>query len=310
MKTLRDIHAKLLEHYTILDMRPGTLQRLRQCGNSFLRWLERKHGITEAGKLRSEHIRDFQKHLSEHITAKGLPYKPSTINSQVKSLKTFLDFMHDRSYIIRPMSRDIAYIREPKFLPSNVLSHKEVRKLIRSVDTSTPTGIRDRAIIELLYTSGIRIGELEILTLEDIDLDHAVMKVLGKGTKERMVPIGKTALRWLTSYIRGARPFMAGHVNKNRSVFLNRNGDPVSQVTVRHMIHDYEKKAKIKINVTPHTFRRSCTTEMIKGDAGIYHVKELLGHESLETLRHYAKLNISDLQKTHAKCHPREKDDS
>ncbi len=75
------------------------------------------------------------------------------------------------------------------------------------------------------------------------------------------------------------------------------------------MIHGYEKKAKIKTNVTPHTFRRSCTTEMIKADAGIYHVKELLGNESLETLRHYAKLNIGDLQKVHAKCHPREKDD-
>ena len=309
MKTLKDILAELLEHYRILGMSSLTVRRLRQCLSPFLRWLEMRHGVTEAANLRSDHVRDFQRHLAGHVTAKGLPYKPATINSQVKSLKTFLDFMHDRSYIIRRMSRDISYVREPRFLPGGILSHAEVKKLARNVETSSPEGIRDRAIIELLYSSGIRIGELETLTLDDVDLDHAAMKVLGKGSKERMVPVGKTALRWLTSYIRGARPFMSGHGNGNRNVFLNRNGDPIGQTTVRHMIHGYEKKAKIKTNVTPHTFRRSCTTEMIKADAGIYHVKELLGHESLETLRHYAKLNISDLQKVHAKCHPREKDD-
>jgi len=189
-----------------------------------------------------------------------------------------------------------------------VLTHAQVRRLLRQIDTTTAQGIRDRAALELLYSSGIRIGEMEGLKVSDVDMDRCVAKVCGKGRKERYVPIGKTALRWLLTYIRGVRPFLL-QSQKTPILFLNGRGAPWTAHDARLRIHDYAKRARLEVAVTPHTFRRSCTTELIKGNANLYHVKELLGHEKLDTLHHYTRLDITDLQRTHARCHPREKEE-
>jgi site-specific recombinase XerD len=196
----------------------------------------------------------------------------------------------------------------PELLPTSVLTHAQVRMLLRKIDTTTSSGVCDRTAIELLYSSGIRIGELELLKLGDLDLEQGVARVMGKGKKERFVPIGKTAMKWLLSYIRGVRPFLLNG-EKTDAVFINANGRPLSQHVLRDRIRMYGEELHLDVPITPHTFRRSCTTEMIKSNANLYHVKQLLGHKSFETLNHYAKLDITDLQKTHAKCHPREKDE-
>ena len=309
MNSLRQILQELLEHQQALDYSQHTIEGTRSNVNAFLDWLDEKHGITDPGVLRSDHIYDYQKHLSVYITKRGLPLKPSAVNTRIKGLRRLLEFMYERSHTTRRLSHDIHYIREPKLLPTSVLSHNQVKKLFRQIETGSQEGIRDRAAIELLYTSGIRIGELSTLKVEDVDLDAAAMKVFGKGRKERMVPIGKTALTHLTSYMRGVRQFLAARCTDDyREVFLNDHGRPLLGYALRKSIHDYADKAGIDINVTPHTFRRSFTSELVKGNANLYHVKELLGHESLNTLKHYTKLHISDLQLTHKKCHPREKD--
>ncbi len=309
MNSLRQILQELLEHQQALDYSHHTIEGTRSNVKFFLDWLDDKHGISDPGVLRSDHLHDYQKHLGVYITRRGLPLKPSATNSKIKGLRRLLEFMYDRSHITRRLSHDIHYIREPQLLPTSVLSHKQVKKLFRQIDTSSQEGMRDLAAIELLYSTGIRIGELSTLRVEDIDLDASAMKVFGKGRKERMVPIGKTALKHLTSYMRGIRQFLAARCNQDyREVFLNNRGRPLLGYALRESIHAYAKSADIDINVTPHTFRRSCTSEMVKGNANLYHVKELLGHESLNTLKHYTKLHISDLQLTHKKCHPREKD--
>ena len=133
------------------------------------------------------------------------------------------------------------------------------------------------------------------------------MKINGKGGKERVVPIGKTAIRYLETYVKGIRPFIPGHTH-TRSVFLNPSGNPYHPRSIQRMVQAYRKKFNIDIHLTPHTFRRSCTTELIKSKANIYHVKELLGHEGLRSLQPYINLAIDDLKKTHAKYHPRERD--
>jgi site-specific recombinase XerD len=139
----------------------------------------------------------------------------------------------------------------------------------------------------------------------DLDLDNATAVVLGKGNKQRMVPIGKTALRLLESYLKAVRPFLLSQADE-RALFLNRAGQRMPYHTFRRIVHRSAEAAGLDINVTPHTFRRSCTTELIRGGANLYHVKELLGHENLGTLKHYTKLTIEDLKATHARCHPRE----
>jgi integrase/recombinase XerD len=306
-KTLRDNVAELLARYEGLKASHHTVSRLRCALRIFLDYLMEQR-VETAEALTIAHIHGFQNHLSARVTRAGLPLKPASINTTIKGVRVFLDLLQDYGYLTRRLAKQLAYVREPRLLPTSVLTHAQVRQLIRRIDTGTPVGIRDRTAIELLYSSGIRIGELETLALGDLDLDLAVARVVGKGRKERFVPIGKTALKWLTSYIRGVRPFMAQSVQTDR-VFLNDAGAPMPQHLLRRRIREYADELALDIHITPHTFRRSCTSELIKSNANLYHVKQLLGHESFETLNHYAKLDIADLQKTHARCHPREKDD-
>ena len=201
----------------------------------------------------------------------------------------------------------LVFVKEPRFLPLGVLSHAKIGKILRRIDTSTPEGYRDRTILEILYSTGIRAGELVGLNVNDFDGRYGTLKVLGKGRKERVVPLGKTALRYLETYIRAVRPFMLKQGNAE-AMFINCRGVRYSYRSVLDLVHRAAADAGIDEKVSPHTFRRSCTTEMIRGGANLYHVKELLGHESLETLRHYTKLTVNDLRKTQEKCHPRERD--
>ena len=312
-KTLADLTEDLYERYRGLKSSPHTIARIKTALTIFLDFLADEHRVFTPEAITIEHLHSFQSHLSVRLTKSGLPMKPRSINSVVKGVRPFLEMLYEYGYLRRSIAKHLHYVKLPDLLPVSVLTHAQVKALMRKIDTTSPVGIRDRAAIELLYSSGIRIGELEALTLQDVDLDRGVARVIGKGRKERYVPIGKTALRWLSSYIRGVRPFQARVARSQQqtdAVFLNANGDPLHQHTLRDRVRDYGRQLGLDIPITPHTFRRSCTSEMIKSDANLYHVKQLLGHKSFETLNHYARLNIADLRKTHSKCHPREKDDS
>ena len=308
-KTLADFADDLYARYRSLKSSPHTIARIKTALKIFVAYLEDTFRVRTPEAITREHIHAFQSHLGNRLTKSGMPMKPRSINSVVKGVRPFLEMLHEHGLANRSLAKHLQYVKVPDLLPASVLSHAQVRQLMRKIDTATPAGIRDRAAIELLYSSGIRIGELEGLTLQDIDLDRGVARVVGKGRKERFVPIGKTAIKWLCSYIRGIRSFMLLGC-QSEYVFINQNGGPLSQHTLRDRIREYGRQLGLEIKITPHTFRRSCTTEMIKSNANLYHVKQLLGHKSFETLNHYARLDITDLRKTHSKCHPREKDDN
>ncbi len=309
-RTLHDLTEDLYDRYRGLRSSPHTIARIKTALRIFVEYLEEEHRIRTPDALAFRHIEAFQSHLSARLTKSGFPLKPRTINSVVKGVRPFLEMLYEHGLLRRQLARHLHYVKVPDLLPTSILTHAQVKQLVRKIDTTTPAGIRDRAAIELMYSSGIRIGELEALTLQDLDLDRGVARVIGKGRKERYVPIGKTALKWLSSYIRGVRPFALLGDRQCEAVFINQAGRPLSQHTLRDRVRDYGRQLGLEIRITPHTFRRSCTTEMIKSNANLYHVKELLGHKSFDTLNHYARLDITDLRKTHARCHPREKDDS
>jgi len=307
MHDLKELLQTYLQYLRDLNGSVHTVDRIRSGVTLFLAWLADVCEVRTACDLRTDHLHRYQRYLAEYTTARGMPLKPSSLNSRVKSVRSFLDFLHERRIIAVRLSQQLKYVKEDRLLPLSILTHAQVRKLLRKIKTDTEGGIRDRAAVELLYSTGVRISELEALDLEDIDLDTASFKVIGKGSKERLLPIGKTALKWLTSYIRAARPFLI-RGTATRAVFLNSRGRRWHQGSIRVVIRRYAALAGFRLRITPHTFRRSCATEMIKANANIYHVKELLGHETLETLKHYVKLNITDLRRTLAKHHPREKD--
>ena len=297
---------------------PHTLRVHRFNILSFLSFLGGAYGVHTAERLRPEHLRGYQQVLSEHRTAKGHPLKPRSINKRVESVRCLLRYLI-RQNLVHPEILDaLQPVKVPKLLPGGTLTHRQTRKLLDHIPTNSTEGYRDRAMLEMLYSCGLRASELVGLTLSDIQFSDATARVMGKGRKERLVPIGRTALRCLESYVKAVRPFLV-RSHSPRALFLNSRGGALRYHQLLRCVHRHARGAGLETpgpddstagGVTPHTFRRSCTTELIRGGCSLYHAKELLGHETLDTLKHYARLNITDLKKAHARCHPRERDNS
>lgn len=307
MKTLNALLEEYLESCLALNFSKTTIKTCRNNNRLFLRWLLDKYGICRAEELRSSHLEEYQSHLARKRTAAGLNLKPRSINKRVENMKVFMGYLARGNYVSVRLADAIQYVKVPSLLPTSVLNHEQMRSLLSSIDEHSAAGYRDRTLMELLYTSGIRAGEVVALDLDVLNFEAGTAIVLGKGSKERVVPIGATALKYLRGYVAAVRPYMAKS-DDEKAVFLNSKGERLSYATLRRLVKKYVELAGLPLNTSPHTFRRSCTTELLKGGAGMYHVKELLGHESLDTLKHYAKLTITDLKKTHAMCHPRERD--
>ncbi len=234
--------------------------------------------------------------------------KAQTLNLYIINARGFLEYLAARGIVPVPLASALECVKAPRLLPQGVLTHAQARKLLGRVETSTPEGCRNRAMIELLYSSGLRSAELLRLDVGDVDFEQATAIVTGKGSKQRVVPIGRTALRCLESYLKAMRPFMVRN-QAERAMFLNRQGVRLRYNAFCQVVATCASGSGVgKVRITAHTFRRSCATELLRGGANMYHVKELLGHESLETLKHYAKLTITDLKKEHRRCHPREKE--
>ena len=306
-RTLADLLDAHLAHGQSLLWSHYTLRTARYHAQGFLDWLEKAHQVRTADRLQSVHLENWQKHLAAHRTGRGLALKPRSVNKQVESIRVFLKYLAGHGLIPPALAAKLQYVKEPKLLPNSVLDHAQVKTVLRAVQTGHAEGWRDRAMLELLYSSGIRAGELLGLNVADVDLSSATAIVMGKGSKQRVVPIGRTALRQVESYVRAIRPFLLRDPQET-ALFLTRHGHRLPYHTLLRLVHQYARPQNLEVNVTPHTFRRSCTTELIRAGANLYHVKELLGHESLETLRHYTRLTITDLKKTHETCHPRERE--
>lgn len=306
MKTLTQLLADHLERGQMRRLSPRTLRTTGYQVRSFLDWLETTWSVTEAQKLLVQHIEAWQRHLAGQKTPRGLSLKPRTINKNIQSVRGFLEALVDQGLVAAAVRSALVAIREPRLLPSSVLHHEEVQRLLGGIDTLDLSGMRDRAMLELLYSAGLRAAEILGLGVVDVDWSNATAIVTGKGEKQRVVPIGRTALGRLEQYVKSARPFLLRQAGEP-ALFLDQRGGRMPYHTFRRMVQRHAGRFGSRVTVTPHTFRRSCTTELIRGGANLYHVKELLGHESLETLKHYTRLTIEDLKETHARCHPRER---
>ncbi len=305
MKTLYDLLESYLERLESLNYSKITRRTVFYNCLNCIKWLERTHGINTADTIRKTHLESFQKHLKIHRTRKGLPLKPRSLNKKIECVKGLFKYLVELGFMQKRTSDVLRYIKQPQVLPVGVLENRDMKKLLRKIDTSSTAGYRDRAILELMYSCGLRAGEIVSLNVPDIDFTHSLAKVRGKGSKERMVPVGKTALRCLETYIKAVRPFML-QAGSEEALFVNAAGTRLRYHTLRLIVIEHAGNVKLKEHITSHSFRRSCATELIRGGANLYHVKELLGHEDLQSLKHYTKLTITDLRKTHAKYHPSE----
>jgi integrase/recombinase XerD len=186
----------------------------------------------------------------------------------------------------------------------DVLSFDEIEKIISQVDMSTAEGTRNKAILETMYSCGLRVSELVNLKLSQLYLDVGFIRVIGKGNKERLVPIGSSAIKYINIYrstIRVHQPIQPGEED---ILFLNRRGKRLTRVMIFLIIKDLVKKAEIKKNISPHTFRHSFATHLVEGGADLRAVQEMLGHESITTTEIYTHLDREFLRKTLEKFHP------
>jgi integrase/recombinase XerD len=198
---------------------------------------------------------------------------------------------------------------EPTSLPRNVLTPQEARKILETIDPSMPLGNRDRAILEVFCATGIRREELRNLNLADLNLGEGLLRItLGKGARDRVVPLGTAAVKALESYLRDARPRLLGAGHTDR-MFLSYRGNPLDPHTLGSLVKEHARIAQIKKHVTPHVWRHTCATHLVQNHANLRHVQDLLGHGSLSTTERYLRLTITDLKEAHSKCHPRERGD-
>jgi len=200
-----------------------------------------------------------------------------------------------------------ALIESPKMsrkLP-DTLSILEINKLIEAIDLSKAEGMRNKAMIEILYGCGLRVSELTSLKISNLFLDIDFIKILGKGNKERLVPIGSDAIKFLKIFIDEVRVHIVVKPGKEDFVFLNMRGNPISRVMVFLIIKDLAKKAGINKSISPHTFRHSFATHLIEGGADLRAVQEMLGHESITTTEIYTHLDREYLRDTIIQFHPR-----
>ena len=242
------------------------------------------------------HLDGFLQYLSQ------LGLAPRSQARLVSSLKSFFGFLLDERVIDSDPTELLHAPKLGRKIPE-VLTYPEVRALLGAIDLSTDHGLRDRALLEVLYACGLRVSEATGLRLSDLYLQQEFLRVVGKGNKERIVPISEGAIRQLEIYLEYVRKVLPKIVDEN-TVFLNRRGGALSRVSVFTAVRKYAAAAGIEKQVSPHTFRHSFATHLIEGGADLRAVQELLGHESILTTEIYTHLDTDFLRETILSFHP------
>lgn len=223
----------------------------------------------------------------------------------LSAIKTFYKYLLMEDLIQVDPTSLLEGPRLPRKIPE-VLSYEEIQSMIATIDLSEPHGVRNRAMLETLYACGLRVSELIDLRISNLYLDIGFVKVLGKGNKERIVPIGEEAVKHIGLYIEGVRRGMMNiHPEHTNFLFLNRRGKQLSRVMVFMVVKECAKLADIDKNVSPHTFRHSFATHLIEGGADLKAVQDMLGHESILTTEIYTHLDTDYLRETILSFHPR-----
>lgn len=228
-------------------------------------------------------------------------YKKRTLSRKIATLKSFFKFLNRQELIeTNPMVHIISPKLE-KSLPKFMYEY-QIESLMNAPDLNTPIGLRDRAIMEVLYASGIRVSELVSIKINDIDLDLGTINVTGKGNKERIVPIGSFAIEAIKNYYKSG--FLE---DKGEYLFYGLRGKPLGDRSVRALLDTYIKKVSTTLNISPHTFRHSFATHLLERGSDLRVVQTFLGHESLSTTQIYTHITKNQLKKTYDKAHPRAK---
>jgi integrase/recombinase XerD len=239
-------------------------------------------------------------------TFKGKPITTATQKNRLTAVRTFFRYLLKTGQVLYDPSSDLNMPKRPKLLPKNILTKKEIGELLSAPNLETLLGIRDRAILETFYSTGIRVSELCNLTLNDMDLNNGELRVnKGKWNKDRVVPLGELACDYIEFYLREARSKLTDTTQD--ILFVTKSGRKFRSTTLSYLISRYGKRTGLTKSTSPHALRHSCATHLLKGKADIRYIQQILGHASIETTQLYTKVEITDLKQVLKRCHPRER---
>ncbi|MDR7440118.1 MAG: site-specific tyrosine recombinase XerD [Armatimonadota bacterium] len=230
---------------------------------------------------------------------------PATVARRLSALRALYRFLMQEGEAGADPTEDVTGPRRRRPLPK-VLSREEVARLLSALPAHTPEGLRDRAILELLYASGLRVAELVGLEVGDVDLEAELVRVTGKGRRQRVVPVGSYAVRALEAYLSLGRPALL-RGRQARAMFVGRSGKPLSRQWVWGMLRRYARLAGIRSPVSPHVLRHSFATHLLEGGADLRAVQELLGHASITTTQIYTHVTREHLRQVFDRAHPRDR---
>lgn len=267
----------------------------------FLEYLE-KLGISDLKQVNHETVKSYQL----KVNTKNLAEETKAM--RIRPVKRLFGWLLDTHQLLIDPTEGIRETnRKNRKLPA-VLTIQEMKRLLEQPNLSLRMQIRDRAIMETLYSSGIRLNELIQLTVHDVDLKENILYIRkAKGKRQRVVPIGKNATKYLKEYLTNIRPRYAKKNKKSRKLFLTDEGKPVTGNSIRTALFNYKKAAGIKKTASPHSFRRSCATHLLQQGADIRYVQKLLGHRHIKTTQIYTRIYPSDLKQTHERIRAQNK---
>jgi integrase/recombinase XerD len=268
--------------------------------NKYANFLHSRN-ITEPTKIQSNNIVAFLTELHKNELAS------ITIARNLSAVRMFHRFLHSEELTSNDPSKIIGSPKLAKKLPI-VLDQFEIKNLIEQPDISTKFGIRDRALLETAYATGVRVSELLQLKLTDLMFDQRLVRVFGKGSKVRIVPIGDRAIEYVDKYLDESRSLLMKNLNETDIMFLNFHGKPLSRMGFWKIVNKYSIQAGITKAISPHTFRHSFATHLIEGGADLRAVQEMLGHVNVATTQIYTHLDREYLKEVHRSFHPREKE--
>ncbi len=277
------------------NLSPNTVEAYSADITSFIQYLSDRN-ISDVKSITHLHIRTYVSALYEKLDKRSIARKTS-------SIRAFLKYLHIQGYV---PSEILSRVVHPK-MPEKImfaLSTDETNKFLASIDATSDLGKRNLAIVELLYGAGLRVSELASLKLSDVDFESRIMRVLGKGRKERLCPFNDEALSTLKSYLEIRNNFI-NQDRPNDNIFVNKSGGPLGVRSIQRLMDIVSSKAGLLRKATPHTIRHTYATHLLEAGASIKTVKELLGHASIAATQRYTHITMEKLTEIYKKSHPK-----
>lgn len=292
-----------LEHSAVIGSSKDTIRRRHSALKRFISWCDDR-GLETPQDITKPILERYQRHLFLYRKADGKPLSYGSQNAMLTPIRTFFKYLSRNNHILYNPASELVLPKKPRRLPKSILTLEEVRQVMNQPDTQTTAGTRDRAILEVFYSTGIRRAELVNLDMGDIDAKRGTLLVReGKGRKDRMVPIGESALKWCEHYRLEVRhELLTGH--NEPALFLSNTGQRFRRSNLARRVKQYLDQAGIDKEGSCHLFRHAMATHMLENGADIRYIQAMLGHADLNTTQIYTQVSIEKLKAIHNATHP------